>query len=90
MEYMCFDHEELCCPKCVCTNHRKCNRVDEIKKTAEHLIQSGTLEKLGQEILQHNDVLIQVKTEGEATMKYIDETSDRILTESSDMRNKLV
>ena len=90
VEYMCFDHEELCCPKCVCTNHRKCNRVDEIDKTAENFIQSGTLEKLDQEILQYNYVLIQAKTEGEATMKYIDETSDRILEESSDIRSKLV
>nr|XP_022308048.1 E3 ubiquitin-protein ligase Midline-1-like [Crassostrea virginica] len=90
VEYMCFDHEELCCPKCVCTNHRKCNQVDEIEKTAENLIQSGTLEKLGQEILQHNDVLLKAKTECETTMKYIDETSDRILEESSDVRNKLV
>ena len=90
VEYMCVDHEELCCPKCVCTNHRKCIRVDEIEKTAENLIQSQTLEKLGQEILKHNDVLIQAKTEGEATMKYIDETSDRILEESSNVRNKLV
>ena len=87
---MCFDHEELCCPKCVCTNHRKCIRVDEIDKTAENLIQSRTLENLGQEILQHNDVLLKAKTEVEATMKYIDETSDRILEESSDVRNKLV
>nr|XP_022308051.1 E3 ubiquitin-protein ligase Midline-1-like [Crassostrea virginica] len=90
VKYMCVDHEELCCAECVCTKHRKCNQVDEIEKTAENLIQSGTLEKLGQEILQHNDVLIQAKTEGETTMKYIDETSDRILEESSNVRNKLV
>ena len=89
-KYMCFDHEELCCVECVCTTHRKCNQVDEIEKTAENLIQSRTLEKLGQEILQHKDVLIQAKTEGETTMKYIDETSDRILEESSNVRNKLV
>ena len=87
---MCADHEELCCAECVCTNHRKCNQVDKIEKTAENLIQSGTLEKLGQEILQHNYVLTQAKTESEATMKYIDETSDRILEESSDVRTKLV
>nr|XP_022306590.1 uncharacterized protein LOC111112976 [Crassostrea virginica] len=87
---MCVDHEELCCAECVCTKHRKCNQVDEIEKTAENLIQSGTLEKLGQEILQHNDVFIQAKIEGETTMKYIDETSDRILEESSNVRNKLV
>nr|XP_022310584.1 uncharacterized protein LOC111115949 isoform X2 [Crassostrea virginica]XP_022310585.1 uncharacterized protein LOC111115949 isoform X2 [Crassostrea virginica] len=90
LKYMCVDHEELCCAECVCTKHRKCNQVDEIEKTAENLIKAGTLEKLGQDILQHNDVLTQAKTEGEATMKYIDETSDMILEESSDMRNKLV
>ena len=90
VEYMCFDHEKLCCAKCVCKNHRKCNRVDEIEKTAENLIQSRTLENLGQEILQHHDVLLKAKTEVEATMKYIDETSDRMLEESSDVRNKLV
>ena len=65
----------------------RCNQVDEIEKTAENLIQSRRLVKLSQEILQHNDVLIQAKTEGETTMKYIDETSDRILEESSDVRN---
>nr|XP_022308049.1 E3 ubiquitin-protein ligase Midline-1-like [Crassostrea virginica] len=90
LEYMCFDHEELCCPKCVFTNHRKCKQVDEIEKTAENLIQSRTLEKLGQEILQHKDLLLKAKTEVEATTNYIDETSDRILEESSHVRNKLV
>nr|XP_022306576.1 uncharacterized protein LOC111112968 isoform X1 [Crassostrea virginica] len=90
VKYMCVDHEELCCAECVCTKHRTCNQVDEIEKTAENLIKAGTLEKLGQEILQCNGVLIQAKTEGEATMKYIDETSDKILKESSDVRDKLV
>nr|XP_022306579.1 protein PML-like [Crassostrea virginica]XP_022306580.1 protein PML-like [Crassostrea virginica] len=90
VKYMCVDHEELCCVECVCTKHRKCNQVDEIEKTAEYLLKAGTLEKLGQDVLQYNDVLTQAKTDGEATMKYIDETSDRILEESSDMRNKLV
>ena len=85
-----FNHEELCCHKCVCTNHRKCHRVDEIEKTAENFIQSRTLENLGQEILKHKDVLLKTKTEVEATTKYIDETSDKILEESSDVRNKLV
>ena len=90
VEYMCFDHEELCCPKCVCTNHRKCKRVDEIEKTAEILIQSGTLKQLGEEILQHNDVLLKAKTEVDATRKCIDETSDKISQESTDLRDKLV
>ena len=89
-KYLCVDHEELCCGECVCTKHRKCNQVDEIEKTAENLIQSGTLEKLAQEILKHNDVLIQAKSEGETTMKHIDETSDKISQESTDLRDKLV
>ena len=89
-KYLCVDHEELCCAECVCTKHRKCNQVDEIEKTAENLIQSGTLKKLAQEILKHNDVLIQAKSEGETTMKQIDETSDKISQESTDLRDKLV
>nr|XP_022305491.1 probable E3 ubiquitin-protein ligase MID2 [Crassostrea virginica] len=89
-KYLCVDHEELCCTECVCTKHRKCNQVDEIEKTAETLIQSGTLKKLAQEILKHNDVLIQAKSEGETTMKHIDETSDKISQESTDLRDKLV
>nr|XP_022303843.1 uncharacterized protein LOC111111267 [Crassostrea virginica] len=89
-KYLCVDHENLCCAECVCTKHRKCNQVDDIEKTAENLIQSGTLQKLAQEILKHNDVLIQAKSEGETTMKHIDETSDKISQESTDLRDKLV
>ncbi|XP_078321921.1 E3 ubiquitin-protein ligase TRIM33-like [Crassostrea virginica] len=89
-KYLCVDHEELCCAECVCTKHRKCNQVDEIEKIADNLIQSGTLKKLAQEILKHNDVLLQAKTEGETTMKHIDETSDNIAQESTDLRDKLV
>ncbi|XP_078321498.1 uncharacterized protein LOC111112341 [Crassostrea virginica] len=89
-KYLCVDHENLCCAECVCTKHRKCNQIDEIEKTAENLIQSGTLQKLAQEILKHNDVLIQAKSEGETTMKHIDETSDKISQESTDLRDKLV
>nr|XP_022305492.1 transcription intermediary factor 1-beta-like [Crassostrea virginica] len=89
-KYLCVDHEELCCAECVCTKHRKCNQVDEIEKTADNLIQSGTLKKLAQEILKHNDVLLHAKTEGETTMKHIDETSDIIAQESTDLRDKLV
>ncbi|XP_078321132.1 uncharacterized protein LOC111114054 [Crassostrea virginica] len=89
-KYLCVDHEELCCAECGFTKHRKCNQVDEIEKTAENLIQSGTLKNLAQEIVKHNDVLIQAKTEGETTMKHIDETSDKIAQESTDLRDKLV
>ena len=89
VEYMCFDHEELCCSTCVCTYHRKCDRVDEIEKSAKNLIQSGILEKLGQELLQHYDVLLQAKTEGEATIECIDDTSDKISQETTDLRDKL-
>ncbi|XP_078320303.1 uncharacterized protein LOC144621324 [Crassostrea virginica] len=89
-KYMCVDHEELCCTECVCTNHRKCNRVEEIEKAAEHLIQSGTLQNLTQAILQLKDILLKAKSDGEATMKYIDQSSDKILKESSDVRDKLV
>ncbi|XP_022304362.2 uncharacterized protein LOC111111590 [Crassostrea virginica] len=89
-KYLCVDHEELCCAECVCTKHRKCHQVDEIEKRVENLIQSGTLQKLAQEILKHNDVLIQAKSEGETTMKHIDETSDKISQESTDLRDKLV
>nr|XP_022303186.1 E3 ubiquitin/ISG15 ligase TRIM25-like isoform X2 [Crassostrea virginica] len=89
-KYLCVDHEELCCAECGFTKHRKCNQVDEIEKTAENLIQSGTLKNLAQEIVKHNDVLIQAKAEGETTMKHIDETSDKIAQESTDLRDKLV
>nr|XP_022310333.1 E3 ubiquitin/ISG15 ligase TRIM25-like [Crassostrea virginica] len=89
-KYLCVDHEELCCAECVCTKHRKCYKVDEIEKTAENLIHSGTLKKLAQEILKHNEILIQTKTDGETTMKHIDETSDKISQESTDLRDKLV
>ncbi|XP_078321671.1 E3 ubiquitin-protein ligase TRIM33-like [Crassostrea virginica] len=89
-KYLCVDHEELCCAECVCTKHQKCNQVDEIEKIADNLIQSGTLKKLAQEILKHNDVLFQAKTEGETIMKHIDETSDIIAQESTDLRDKLV
>nr|XP_022305488.1 E3 ubiquitin-protein ligase TRIM31-like [Crassostrea virginica] len=89
-KYLCVDHEELCCGECVCTKHRKCNQVDEIEKTAENLIQSGTLKKLAQEIQKHNEILIQTKTDGETTMKHIDETADKISQETTDLRDKLV
>ena len=68
----------------------KCNQVDEIEKIADNLIQSGTLKKLAQEILKHNDVLFQAKTEGETTMKHIDETFAITAQESTDLRDKLV
>ncbi|XP_022305473.2 uncharacterized protein LOC111112325 [Crassostrea virginica] len=89
-KYLCVDHEELCCAECVCTKHRKCYQVEEIEKTAENLIQSGTLKILAQEIQKHNDILIQAKTDGETTMKHIDETPDKISQESTDLRDKLV
>nr|XP_022305473.1 E3 ubiquitin/ISG15 ligase TRIM25-like [Crassostrea virginica] len=90
VKYLCVDHEELCCCECVCTKHRKCSQVDEIEKTAENLIQSGKLQKLAHEILKHNDVLIQAKSESVTTMKHIDETFDKISQESTDLRDKLV
>nr|XP_022304945.1 tripartite motif-containing protein 45-like [Crassostrea virginica] len=89
-KYLCVDHEEICCAECVCTKHRKCYQVDEIEKTVENLIQSGTLKILAQVIQKHNDVLIQAKTDGETTMRHIDETSDKISQESTDLRDKLV
>ncbi|XP_078320301.1 uncharacterized protein LOC111114055 [Crassostrea virginica] len=90
VKYMCVDHEELCCAECLFTQHRKCNQVDGVEKTAEGLLQSDTVDRLGQKLQQYEDCLIQAKTEGEETIKYIDETSDKILEESTELRDKVL
>nr|XP_022308052.1 tripartite motif-containing protein 45-like [Crassostrea virginica] len=90
VNYVCVDHEELCCAECLFTQHRKCNQVVEVEKTAEGLLQSDTLDKLAQKIQQYEDCLVQAKTEGEETIKYIDETSDKILEESTELRDKVL
>ncbi|XP_078320158.1 E3 ubiquitin-protein ligase TRIM45-like [Crassostrea virginica] len=90
VKYMCVDHEELCFAECLFTPHRKCNQVDEVEKTAEGLLQSDTLDRLAKKVQQYEDYLVQAKTEGEETIKYIDETSDKILEESTELRDKVL
>ena len=90
VNYVCVDHEELCCAECLFTQHRKCNQVDAVEKTAEGFLQSDKLDRLAHKIQHYEDCLVQAKIEGEETIKYIDETSDKILEESTELRNKVL
>lgn len=90
VEYLCVDHEELCCSRCVCTKHRKCNQIDAIEEAAESLRKSEKIEALSQEISKFEGNLVTAKLETEKTIRYIDDTSDQIREESTELRNKIV
>ncbi|XP_052682104.1 uncharacterized protein LOC128162766 [Crassostrea angulata] len=90
VKYFCADHEELCCTKCVCTNHRKCNQIGDIEEAAENLRKSEKLETLYQKLSQVEGTLMKAKSQGEDTITYIDDTSDKIKQESSELRDKIV
>ncbi|XP_065927545.1 E3 ubiquitin-protein ligase TRIM45-like [Magallana gigas] len=90
VEYLCVDHEELCCSRCVCTKHRKCNQIDAIEEAAECLRKFEKMEDLSQEISKFEGNLVTAKLETETTIRYIDDTSDKIREESTELRNKIV
>lgn len=90
VEYICVDHEELCCTKCVCTKHRKCTQVDDIEEAAESLRKSEKIKTLSEEIFQFQGSLVKAKSDGEDTIRYIDDTSDQIKKESTELRDKIV
>ncbi|XP_052682105.1 RING finger protein 207-like [Crassostrea angulata] len=90
VKYLCVDHEELCCTKCVCTKHRKCTQIDGIEEAAENLRKSGKFATLSKEISKYEDTLVKTKSEGEDTIRYIDDTSDQIRKESTEFRDKIV
>lgn len=90
VEYLCVDHEELCCSRCVCTKHRKCNQIDAIEEASESLRKSEKLEALCQEISQFEEKLVTAKSEAEKNIRYVDNKSDQIREESTELRNKIV
>lgn len=90
VEYLCVDHEELCCTKCVCKKHRKCTQIDDIAEAAESLRKSAKLQSLSKEISQYDETLVKANSEGQDTVKYLDDTSDKIKQESTELRDKIV
>lgn len=90
MKYFCVDHEELCCTKCVCTKHRKCTQIDNIEDAVESLRKSEKLEILSQKLSQVEGTLMKAKSQGEDTITYIDDTSDKIREDSTTLRDKIV
>nr|XP_034309469.1 tripartite motif-containing protein 45-like [Crassostrea gigas] len=90
VKYICVDHEELCCTKCVCTKHRKCTQVDDIEEAAENLRKSEKIKKLSKEISQFEGSFTKAKSNGEDNIRYIDNTSDKIKEESIDLKDKIV
>ncbi|XP_065929896.1 uncharacterized protein [Magallana gigas] len=90
VEYICVDHEELCCTKCVCTKHRTCTQVDDIEEAADSLRKSEKIKTLSEEIFQFQGSLVKAKSDGEDTIRYIDDTSDQIKKESTELRDKIV
>lgn len=90
VEYLCVDHEELSCSRCVCTKHRKCTQVDAIEEAAEGIRKSETLDVLSQEISNFEATLVNAKSETENAIRYIDDTSDKIREHSTELRNKIV
>ncbi|XP_056004089.1 tripartite motif-containing protein 45-like [Ostrea edulis] len=67
LELFCNDHEEPCCAMCVSTEHRKCESVDAIKKTAETLreILSHNFDSLSEDIHILENKLVDAKKEQE-------------------------
>lgn len=90
VEYICIDHEELCCSRCVCTKHRKCNQIDAIEEAAKNLQKSKKIEVLSQEISKFEGNLVTAKLKAEINIRYIDDKSDKIREESTELRNKIV
>uniref|UniRef100_A0A8W8M992 Tripartite motif-containing protein 45 n=1 Tax=Magallana gigas TaxID=29159 RepID=A0A8W8M992_MAGGI len=90
VEYLCVEHEELCCTRCAWNKHRKCTQIDGIEEVAENLRKKGKFATLSKEISEYEDTLVKTKSEGEDTIRYIDDTSDEIRKESTELRNKIV
>uniref|UniRef100_K1PQH4 Transcription intermediary factor 1-beta n=1 Tax=Magallana gigas TaxID=29159 RepID=K1PQH4_MAGGI len=90
VEFLCVDHKELCCTRCVSTTHRKCNQIDDIVEAAENLRKLEKLNFLSKEISKYDETLVKAKSEGRNTVKYIDDTADKIKQESTELRDKIV
>uniref|UniRef100_K1PIX2 Tripartite motif-containing protein 45 n=1 Tax=Magallana gigas TaxID=29159 RepID=K1PIX2_MAGGI len=90
VEYLCVDHEDLCCTRCAWNKHRKCIQIDGIEDAAENLRKSGKFATLTKEISEYEDTLVKTKSEGEGTIRYIDDTSDQIRKESTELRDKVI
>ncbi|XP_061176348.1 uncharacterized protein LOC133185254 [Saccostrea echinata] len=46
LEVYCFDHEQACCLLCATTEHRKCEKVENLEECAKQASENDELEKL--------------------------------------------
>lgn len=46
----CADHEQLCCPMCIATDHRKCEDVKELTEVAKHFTVLTEVNELNSEL----------------------------------------
>ena len=46
----CVDHEQLCCPMCIATDHRRCEDVKELTEVAKHFEAAKEANELGSEL----------------------------------------
>lgn len=75
---------------CVSNKHRKCNQIDDLEVAAESLQKSEKIKTLSEEISQFEGSLVKARSDGENTIRYIDDTSGQIKEESTKLRDNIV
>nr|XP_022300881.1 E3 ubiquitin-protein ligase TRIM56-like [Crassostrea virginica] len=90
VEFVCNDHEQLCCTLCIGTSHRKCNSVDTLDVAAGKIKDSGMMKSLDENMKEYEQKLLKTKRSMEENMDNLDDEADILTKEIEKMEEDLI
>ncbi|XP_048781057.2 tripartite motif-containing protein 45-like [Ostrea edulis] len=90
IRYFCDDHQEACCTRCVCIQHRTCRQVITIENKAKNLHESKKVNALLKEIERYTKAVTKIKEQEENNIAELDKVSDDLIKQSSDYKTKVI
>ncbi|XP_062603157.1 E3 ubiquitin-protein ligase TRIM33-like, partial [Saccostrea cucullata] len=77
IEFLCLDHSVPCCTMCICVQHRKCDKIETVKESAER-IRKGEFDNLVKELIKLEDEFKSIQNKQEENITQIEAKTKEI------------
>ncbi|XP_062589329.1 E3 ubiquitin-protein ligase TRIM33-like [Saccostrea cucullata] len=88
IEFLCLDHSVPCCTMCICVEHRKCDKIETVKESAER-IRKGEFDNLVKELIKLEDEFKSTQSKQEENISQIEAKTGEVLEASESLFSKV-
>ncbi|XP_062589328.1 E3 ubiquitin-protein ligase TRIM56-like [Saccostrea cucullata] len=88
IEFLCKDHSVPCCTMCICVQHRKCDKIETVKGSAER-IRKGEFDNLVKELIKLEDELKSIQRKQEENITQIEKGTEQVFEATESLISKV-